>query len=241
MYYPPVSCYCSTYGRPKFLIENCIYWFLQQDYPGKKELVILNDLDCQTLIFDHPEVNIINLSSKIRSLGEKFNRNIEFCNYDLLATWEDDDIFLPHRLKLSVDKMINGIFHTRDGYYEEKKEKIIKSYNYFHSTHLFERQLFEEVGRYDEIDKYYLDVSLIKKFENKLGYYSQTLKNEELFYIYSWAESNSYHGSASGNMDMYHTSERHVKNDLIRGYIEDGNILLDPKPKYNIIDFLPKL
>jgi hypothetical protein len=31
---------------------------LIQDYPGKKELVILNDNPEQTLVFDHPEVVI---------------------------------------------------------------------------------------------------------------------------------------------------------------------------------------
>ena len=45
---PKVSCYCPTYGRTSFL-EEAIYSFLNQDYDGEKELIILNDLEDQTL------------------------------------------------------------------------------------------------------------------------------------------------------------------------------------------------
>ena len=57
---PKVSCLCPTYGRPQCL-EEAIFSFLTQDYQGEKELVILNDLADQTLIFDHPDVKIINV------------------------------------------------------------------------------------------------------------------------------------------------------------------------------------
>ncbi|MEZ4657920.1 MAG: glycosyltransferase family A protein [Caldilineaceae bacterium] len=50
----PVSCICLTYGRPAVL-EEAIYSFLQQDYQGPKELIVLNDYVDQTLYFDHPE------------------------------------------------------------------------------------------------------------------------------------------------------------------------------------------
>ena len=64
---PKVSCYCPTYGRTSSL-EEAIYRFLNQDYDGEKELIILNDLQDQTLFFDHPEVKIIN-SKKVHQLG----------------------------------------------------------------------------------------------------------------------------------------------------------------------------
>ncbi|MCX6908301.1 MAG: glycosyltransferase family A protein [Verrucomicrobia bacterium] len=50
---PAVSCMCLTYGRPQVLAE-AVQSFLQQNYAGPKELVVLNDLDCQTLRFEHP-------------------------------------------------------------------------------------------------------------------------------------------------------------------------------------------
>jgi glycosyltransferase involved in cell wall biosynthesis len=39
--YPPISCKCITYGRVDTLQES-IYSFINQDYPGKKELIIVN-------------------------------------------------------------------------------------------------------------------------------------------------------------------------------------------------------
>jgi cellulose synthase/poly-beta-1,6-N-acetylglucosamine synthase-like glycosyltransferase len=38
---PPVSCFCLTYGRP-CLLEEAIHSFLQQDYAGPKEMIVLN-------------------------------------------------------------------------------------------------------------------------------------------------------------------------------------------------------
>ena len=42
---PAVSCLCVTYGRPTLLLEESIQSFLQQDYVGKKELIILKFLE----------------------------------------------------------------------------------------------------------------------------------------------------------------------------------------------------
>ncbi len=68
--HPAVNCICLTYGRPEVL-EEAIESFLQQDYSGHKELIVLNDYAEQTLIFDHPEVRVINLPRRCRTVGEK--------------------------------------------------------------------------------------------------------------------------------------------------------------------------
>ena len=60
---PPVSCMCLTYGRPH-LLEEAIESFLRQDYQGQKELIVLNDLPQEELLFNHPEVHIINVSKR---------------------------------------------------------------------------------------------------------------------------------------------------------------------------------
>jgi hypothetical protein len=68
--HPAVSCICLTYGRPE-LLDEAIYSFLQQDYPGTKELVVLNDYEDQILTFVHPEVQAINVAKRFRTVGEK--------------------------------------------------------------------------------------------------------------------------------------------------------------------------
>ena len=69
---PAVSCICLTYGRPAILAE-AIESFLQQDYQGRKELIVLNDYVDQILTFDHPEVRVINVPKRFRTVGEKMN------------------------------------------------------------------------------------------------------------------------------------------------------------------------
>jgi glycosyltransferase involved in cell wall biosynthesis len=94
---PELSCVCLTYGRPAVL-EEAIHSFLQQDYQGTKELVILNDYEDQILEFDHPEVRVINVPRRFRTVGEKRNAAVALCRHDLLFVWDDDDLYLPHRL-----------------------------------------------------------------------------------------------------------------------------------------------
>ena len=85
-----------TYGRPDF-VEESIAFFLAQDYP-RKELIIINDCPGQTFTGHFPDVVIINLPDRCPSLGEKRNLGIEMARGDLIAVWDDDDIYLPWRL-----------------------------------------------------------------------------------------------------------------------------------------------
>lgn len=55
-----LSCKMISYGRVEYL-EESLQSFLNQDYDGEKELVIVNDYPEQKLIFDHPDVRIFNL------------------------------------------------------------------------------------------------------------------------------------------------------------------------------------
>ena len=239
---PGISCYCSTYGRPKKLLENSVQCFLEQDYQGPKELLILNDFDQQDIIYDHPEVKIINTKERITPLGKKFNHNIDLCKYDILATWEDDDVFLKNRLSYSYKNMKNGIFHTHNAFYEVSEQNIVVSQNIFHSTHMFTKEIFNAI-RYDESeDSCSLDLSLMAKFREKFGNYTQDTNIKDIFYIYVWACSQSYHGSGHGsvNKNISKTAEDIVKDQMLKNNVKAGEIYLEPKLRYNFYDFLPK-
>ena len=54
----------TTYGRAD-MVEEALYSFLNQEYEGESELVIVNDYPLQKLIFDHPKVRIINLDKTL--------------------------------------------------------------------------------------------------------------------------------------------------------------------------------
>lgn len=239
---PGISCFCSTYGRPKSLIENSIQCFLEQDYTGPKELVILNDLASQKLIYNHPEVRIINLPERIKPLSRKFNMNVELCKYDIIAVWEDDDVFLKNRLSYAYANMIDGIFHSYDGFFEKKPGDIIVSSNYYHSQHVFTKDLFNAVGGYPETDFCTLDLGIMQKFKDYLGYhYSKKISNpKDLSYIYVWSESNSFHGSGLGEkVKISDQAEKIVAQQVQQGKVLTGNVLLEPKLRYDFYKFLP--
>ena len=140
---------CCTHGRPH-LLEEAIESFLRQDYPGRKELVILNDQPEQELVFEHPQVRVINIKKSFRSLGEKRNACAALCTHDWLFVWDDDDIYLPWRISWSMQmaKAERAFFKPdrslmlSDGVLSGPEE------NLFHSSACFHRDLFDRVGGY---------------------------------------------------------------------------------------------
>jgi hypothetical protein len=105
---PLVSCLCLTYNRPPsylHLVAEAVESFLRQDYPGPKELVILNDAAGQTLTCMAPEVDVLNLPRRFRTIGEKYAACTALARGDVLCWWDDDDISLPWRLSRSVQAL----------------------------------------------------------------------------------------------------------------------------------------
>jgi glycosyltransferase involved in cell wall biosynthesis len=98
---PAVTCICSADGRVE-LLEEAIQSFLHQDYPGAKELIVLNDTAGLTLDFDHPQVQVVNLPRRFHSVAEKLRAAVGLAAYDLVFPWPEDEISLPHRLSFSV-------------------------------------------------------------------------------------------------------------------------------------------
>jgi glycosyltransferase involved in cell wall biosynthesis len=102
-----ISAICPTFNRiskRKHLLEEAIESFLRQDYPNK-ELILVNDAPGQVLVCDKPGVRIFNLSERFKTLGEKYNWAINACDGELICSFEDDDISLPHRLSFSAEQI----------------------------------------------------------------------------------------------------------------------------------------
>ncbi len=98
---PAVTCICAAEGRVE-LLEEAIHSFLRQDYPGTKELIVLNDTEGQTLVYEHPEVQVVNVPRRFHSAAEKHNAAVGLASHDLIFPWPEDDICLPHRLSFTV-------------------------------------------------------------------------------------------------------------------------------------------
>lgn len=205
--FPKVSCMCVTYGRTEVLDES-IYSFLIQDYPGEKELIVLNDLGTLELKGDFPNVTIINRKDRYASLGEKRNACIEKCSGDIVTIWDDDDVFLPNRISSAIKRIGNKpyILLNKHIYYSDEIRIIpygVKAQAWFYKS------LWKEVGGYPPINNGE-DI----KFENNIrtqGKFSLVdLPIEEVSYFYRWRRTNSYHISSFKDEDSYEGPKEHV-------------------------------
>ena len=235
---PAVSCICLTYGRPEVL-EEAIFSFLLQDYIGRKELIVLNDYVEQTLLLDHPEVQMINCPKRFRTVGEKMNAAVALASHDLLFVWDDDDIYLPHRLRFSIEQ-----FNPEKGFFKPDKAWRWKhrqlggpGKNLFHVGSCWSRRLFDGVRGYPAEGTGYdlvFEARLAKTFPGSTQ--THDIRPEDIYYIYRWLGTGSYHMSQFGG---YRAGENvghdrvasFVQDQVRRGQIRHGPIPLQPRWK----------
>jgi hypothetical protein len=233
---PAVSCICLTYGRPEVL-EEAIYAFLQQDYPGRKELIVLNDYAGQHLTCDHADVQVFNVAKRFRTVGEKMNAAVALAAHDLLFVWDDDDIYLPHRLRFSVAK-----FEPHKGFFKPDKAwlwnngEVSGPYTQylFHVGSCWSRALFDAVRGYVADGTGYdlvFEGRLQQHFPGSTAPYA--IQPDDIYYLYRWAGTGSYHLSAFGayqaGHNVGHTQvEAFVQHQAHQGYIRRGHVPLQP-------------
>jgi hypothetical protein len=229
---PPVSCMCLTYGRPR-LLEEAIESFLRQDYLGPKELVILNDHTEQELCFDDPEVRVINMPARFRTLGEKRNACAALCHHDILFVWDDDDIYLPHRVSLSVSYLNDArdYFKPVSAFFWQygNIEKLTR--NLFHSQSCWRRGIFDQVNGYPHTWSGE-DLALEQKFRKLGASDSVELEPPANFYIYRWAGTGSYHISGFGESNVAEAAtklEEWTQQASEQHSMPLGRIILEPK------------
>jgi glycosyltransferase involved in cell wall biosynthesis len=227
---------CLTFGRPQRILEEAVYSFLNQDYPGPKELLILNDFTQQTIVFDHPQVTVVNLAERFRTVGEKRNAAAARCRHDLLAVWDDDDIYLPHRLSFSVSQYDEQrrffkptwAFVLNDGVISGPSEYL------FHSGSMWHRSLFDEVGGYVHMGSGE-DADIEARFKKVIGpgMYYGLIQPCEIYYLYRWSGTESYHLSFFGRDRPDRSGSNKVMefvlDQLERGIIRPGEIALQPQ------------
>jgi hypothetical protein len=222
---PAVSCMCLTYGRPHLLAE-AIESFLRQDYAGPKELIVLNDLECQTLRFHHPEVRIVNVTKRFRTVGEKRNACAALATHDLLFVWDDDDIYLPHRLSFSVK-----MFDPAKRFFKPRTALALNNgvlkgpdRNLFHSGSCWARSLFDEVHGYAHMNSGQ-DMELEQRFAKLIPKDKDTeIRPEDIFYIYRWAGTASFHLSGFGRDKPGQKAGSLKVGDYVAQAIKDGRV-----------------
>jgi len=216
---PKVSGQCITYGRTTLLAE-AVECFLRQDYPGEKELVILNDHPDMTIVSNHPQVIVHNHTTRFPTIGGKRNYCCKLCTGDIIFPWDDDDICLPHRISYSLQQMKNKHYYKPDRFWYWSGGRVSPEpkRNTAHAMGCFSSEFFWEVGGYPEIQSGQ-DIALEKLFEGPRRNV-QDIPDEDIYYIYRYGGTQSYHLSSYGYGKGFSESAKYVsKAKLPKEYV----------------------
>ena len=106
-----VTAVCPTYGRFTRL-QDAIACFILQDYAGYKQLSILNDAHIPLQLLPNGEneiavnkatkIVIVKVEERIPTLGQKRQMLADSVSTDLIAHWEDDDLYLPWHFSMLI-------------------------------------------------------------------------------------------------------------------------------------------
>jgi len=224
--YKAVSCICPTFGRRSQLNET-VYSFLNQDYKGVKELLIVNDNPNVEYVFDHPEVRIINLGTRFATLGEKLNFCVGNARHPWIIQWADDDIVLPWATSLQVRKLQKkpSCSFAPEGYYclmhahnRRKGGQYTIGTKHLVGIMGFCKILWKKIGGFPSIDVSE-DVGFKSRMADDLQYFPLT--PEEYYYIWrvncGWTQM-------SKNKKQWNTHEKgriEIKPEWKRDYTHD--------------------
>jgi len=243
--FPLLSCFCSVYGRIKCL-EEAIQCFLDQDYPGPKELVIVNDLPEQTLYYEHPQIRIYNIKKRFPTLGDKINFAVSRTKGVILVVWDDDDIYLPHHLSIIHDAYddpedvgylirFSGCMNWVDS---EKKTKIQCS-KLTRKNGQFTRFAFNGVGGQPRMSLFH-DAVFCKKVGRKYGTQRFDIDMEDRSLIWNNNTSENWHITRVSHINWkddseisYQIVENILKTQILLGDIATGDIYLRPHYRHN--------
>ena len=235
--YPFISAKCITYGRVDML-EESIYSFINQDYPGKKEMIIVNDYPEQKLIFDHPDVKIYNLDKTFDTIGEKENFATSKCSAEIICQWDDDDVALPNHLKNVAKYFIEGsdLLHWHKGVlYNEPNISAITGLG--NSGIVFSKKIWQQLGGHPLENAGYdmTFVILIKTVSSNIVFADPS--DEDVSWFYMWG-GRGYHMSGMGTdtSDRPNVIKRHsdhVESLKNQGLIPIGDVQLNPRWKHD--------
>lgn len=212
---PMVSCLMPTHGRcphHQHLLEEAVESFLRQDYFGARELIILNDCKEHHLICHAPGVIVINDWYRAPTLGEKYNRMLDVARGELVCTWEDDDISLPWRISLSVNKLGEFEYFNPKAYWVICGDvfKFEKNTGYAHNASMYRRDTARRLGGYPADCKQ--DAGMDSKLRRNATTIDGFLDAHEAFYIYRWGVTD--HLSGNGDPEqayLQRASKKQIK------------------------------
>lgn len=231
MNYPLISCKMITYGRVEFL-EESLHSFLIQDYPGEKELVIVNDYPLQKLVFDHPQVRIYNLDETFKTIGDKENFATDLCRGEIICQWDDDDVAMPWHLKNVAKYFIDGvnILHWNPGVFYNNGNITDITWT-GNSGIVFRKSAWKAIGGHPVENAGY-DMTFVERLHKHGGRLFAAPPKHEASWFYMWG-GRGYHMSGLGTdtnnkPNVIERHSAHVENLRVKGKIPTGDVQLNP-------------
>ena len=238
---PLISAKCITYGRIH-LLEESIYSFINQDYNGPKELIIVNDYPLQKLIFDHPDVRIYNLDTTFDTIGAKENYATELCQGDIICQWDDDDVALPNHLTNVAKYFTNNvnILHWKTGVFFNG-EDITEIGWIGNSGIVFRKSAWKAIGGHPLENAGY-DMTFIERINAYGGRLFAKPPKEEASWFYMWG-GRGYHMSGEGTdhpgkLNAIQRHSAHIEKERRMGKIPIGDVQLVPNWKIDYTQML---
>jgi hypothetical protein len=108
--WPLVSVIMPTRARPE-LVRAAIASVVAQDYPGDIECIVVHDQEpldesLQELGREHREIRVINNTEHSPGLAGARNSGLDLAGGEFIATCDDDDTWLPGKIRLQVERML---------------------------------------------------------------------------------------------------------------------------------------
>lgn len=222
-----ISVLTLTYKR-HHLLEEALESFLRQDFSGESELVIIND-GRKPLIFDHPNVRIINVKNRFSSVGAKLKFGFSACHYDHVFRLDDDDLIVPWALSHTWEDIVSHPeydIYRSDGHYYFEDNKFIRISDNVNNGNVYSQKYLSRIeipdGSFGE------DFAMTYQFNAKI-YVSH---RKEKTMIYRWG-MNTYHVSGMGNQSnaaINDWTDRIVNAKVDGGTVQEQDaIVLHPR------------
>lgn len=203
------------------MLEESVMSFLLQDYPNK-ELLIITDCPGQELVCDYPNVRVLHMPERAKSLSDKIQFAIDSTDSTLFCRWDDDDISLPHRLKYSMlnFRELNWKPTSYIWFPIDQEPQVVVEPANTHVMALWDRVCLNVMGGYPPNRTGDED----QMFDQRLlaaGVLNQSdIPPADIFYVYRWGVSKRH---LSGNPNM-----RQQWIDLNR-YPQPRRVVVHPK------------
>lgn len=201
---PFVSCICPTFHRPK-LLRNALACFLAQDYPGRHELIIMddgNDFPDFEATYNSSDVRMISRPSRCGSLPEKFNELLAVSRGEIVVVWEDDDIYLSHHLSAHVEAILKAASIDRAF---SKPSQVLSTYpghvvaedaaGRFHASIAFSREMVQHGEGWIDTKRADFDQLFMSHLSSKVDYkIVDSCQFAPPSYCFRYGSTQAYHG-----------------------------------------------